>query len=65
MKKTINLTEKKDTDLTKMLSESREELRVMRFSAAGARAKDTSAPKKIRAQVARILTELGNRAKNV
>ncbi len=47
----------------KLLKEKREELRGLRFAASGARAKDSSAPGKVRRDVARVLTELGNRAK--
>ncbi len=52
-----------DGELQKMLTEKQEELRKLRFEAAGARAKDTSAASKTRKEVARILTELGSRAK--
>jgi ribosomal protein L29 len=61
MKKKLNLTEKEPAELTKMLAESREELRATRFAAAGARAKDSSILKKNRATVARVLTEQGRR----
>ncbi len=64
MKKKINLAEKNPEELTKLLKEKREELRGLRFAAAGARAKDSSLAAKTRKDVARMLTELGNRAKN-
>lgn len=48
---------KTDQELTKLLTETRATLRTERFSAAGARAKDTTLAKKLRATVARILTE--------
>jgi ribosomal protein L29 len=64
MAKKLKLTEKTPTELTKMLKEKREELRALRFSAAGARPKDSHAPRKSRQEIARVLTELGNRAKN-
>ena len=64
MKKKLNLKEKNPEELTKILKEKREELRGLRFSAAGARAKDSSLMAKTRKDVARMLTELGNRAKN-
>lgn len=48
---------KTDAELTKLLSDTRATLRTERFSAAGARAKDSSAPRKLRATIARILTE--------
>ena len=44
-----------------MLSETRATLRGERFAAAGARPKDTNAPKKLRATIARILTEQHSR----
>ncbi|MBA3788962.1 50S ribosomal protein L29 [Patescibacteria group bacterium] len=64
MPKKHSLTEKNPSELTEMLSKQREELRTLRFAAAGARPKDSSAPKKARKQIARILTELHSRAIN-
>ena len=61
MKNKINFTEKNDSQLMELLAEKREELRKLRFEAAGARAKDTSSAKKLRADVARILTVAGTR----
>ena len=58
--KKLNLKEKTAEDMMKMLAEKREELRTQRFSGMG-RMKDSSEPKKIRADVARIMTELGSR----
>lgn len=43
-------------DFAKNLSEKREELRKLRFEQAGARPKDTNAPKKARREIARMLT---------
>ena len=51
------MTTKTDQELVKLLSEARAELRTVRFAAAGARAKEANAPRKLRATVARILTE--------
>lgn len=48
---------KTDQELLKLLADTRAELRTVRFSAAGARAKDSNAPKKLRAKIARALTE--------
>lgn len=48
---------KTDQELVKLLADTRAELRTVRFSAAGARAKDSNAPKKLRAVIARTLTE--------
>ncbi len=58
MAKKQTLQGKNPAELTEMLSKERGELRTLRFAAAGARPKDSSAPRKSRAQVARILTEL-------
>ncbi len=57
--KKLSLKDKTVADLTKMLGEKREELRKLRFEAAGARPKDTNAPAKVRKDIARILTKLG------
>jgi len=48
---------KTDQELAKLLADTRGTLRAERFSAAGARAKDSNAPKKLRATIARVLTE--------
>jgi ribosomal protein L29 len=45
-------------ELVKFLDEKREELRKLRFEAAGARPKDTNAPQKVRKDIARAMTEL-------
>ena len=58
MAKKTSLTEKNQGELIALLSKQREELRTLRFSAAGSRPKDSSGPKKTRAQIARIMTEL-------
>lgn len=49
---------KTETELMKLLADTRATLRTERFSAAGARAKDSNAPKKLRTTIARVLTEL-------
>jgi ribosomal protein L29 len=49
-------TDKADAELVKLLAEKREELRKLRFGAAGARAKDPSALGKLRKDIARIET---------
>jgi ribosomal protein L29 len=51
------MTTKTEQELMKLLSDTRATLRTERFAAAGARAKDSNAPKNLRATVARILTE--------
>ncbi|HWH07532.1 MAG TPA: 50S ribosomal protein L29 [Candidatus Paceibacterota bacterium] len=61
MAKKLDLKEKKAEELKDMLAKSREELRELRFAAAGARPKNTNAPREARKTIARILTELGNR----
>ena len=51
------ITEKTDEALAKLLMETRSTLRTERFAAAGARPKESNAPKKMRKTIARILTE--------
>lgn len=51
------MTQKTDQELLKLLTETREVLRTERFSAAGARAKESNAAGKHRATIARVLTE--------
>lgn len=57
MAKKDNMTTKTDQELIKLLTDTRAELRTERFSAAGARAKDSNSPKKLRTKIARVLTE--------
>ena len=64
MAKKLVLKEKNPEELTKLLKEKREELRGLRFSAAGSRPKDSTGPKKTRKVIARLLTEMGRREKN-
>jgi ribosomal protein L29 len=59
--KKTNLTEKNPAQLLALLTEQRETLRDHRFSAAGGRAKDSNGHKKTRAEIARLMTELGAR----
>ena len=49
------MTTKTDHELSELLLKTREALRSERFSAAGARAKDSNAPRKLRAKIARVL----------
>lgn len=56
------MTTKTNAELEKLLADTRAELRTERFSAAGARAKDSNSPKKLRAKIARVLTEQRARA---
>ncbi|OGG94389.1 hypothetical protein A3G63_00690 [Candidatus Kaiserbacteria bacterium RIFCSPLOWO2_12_FULL_52_8] len=57
------MKEKGDAELSKLLAETREQLRTERFAAAGARPKDSNAPRKLRTTVAQILTEQHVRTK--
>ena len=57
------MTTKGDKELAKTLADTRALLRSERFSAAGARAKESNAPKKFRATIARIMTEQRARIK--
>lgn len=61
MAKKEPMPKKTDEELVKLLADTREALRAERFSAAGARAKDPNAPKKLKKRIARILTEQGRR----
>lgn len=51
------MTAKTDVELAKLLADTRATLRTEHFSAAGARAKDSNAPRKLRKVIARVLTE--------
>ena len=64
-KKMKDLKTLADAELTKLLAETRATLRTERFSAAGARAKDSNGPMKLRRTIARILTEQHARATRV
>lgn len=57
MTKKISFKGKKAEEITKLLGEKREELRTLRFQAAGGRPKDASAAGKVRKDIARLLTE--------
>ena len=57
MTKKETMASKTDTELSKLLADTRATLRTERFSAAGARAKDSNSPKKLRKVIARALTE--------
>jgi ribosomal protein L29 len=61
MTKKESLKDIAEPELLKTLSETRATLRGERFAAAGARPKDSNAPKKLRAKIARILTEQHSR----
>jgi ribosomal protein L29 len=56
------LEKKSEKDLQKDLQKKRTELRDIRFGMAGAKAQKPHESKKLRREVAQILTELHNRA---
>lgn len=57
MAKKLSFKGKKPEEIMKLLGEKREELRSLRFSAAGGRTKDASQGAKVRKDIARLLTE--------
>lgn len=56
MKKKMDLKGKTEQELATLLADTRGELRTYRFEAAGARPKESNAPRKARTLIARILT---------
>lgn len=58
MAKKPTFNDKTAEELKKLLAERREDLRKLRFTAAGARTKDTNESSKVRKDIARILTAL-------
>lgn len=64
MAKKESFVGKTTEELAKLLVEKREELRKLRFEAAGGRPKDSSALAKVRKDIARILTEQTAQAKS-
>ena len=58
MAKKTDYKDKNADELAQLLTEKREELRQLRFSAIGARVKDSNAFGKLRREIARIMTEL-------
>ncbi len=61
MAKKLTLSDKNEAQLKEHLMKQREELRTLRFVAAGGRPKDASGPKKTRKEIARTLTEMTTR----
>ena len=57
MTKKTTMATKTDAELVKLLVDTRLALRTERFSAAGSRAKESNAPRKLRVTIARALTE--------
>lgn len=62
--KTKEIKNKTYSDLTKLLAEKREALRVFRFGGAGAKTKNVKEGKLIRKDIARVLTLLNSDIKN-
>jgi ribosomal protein L29 len=58
MAKKTDYMKKEQGELVKELAEKREELRKLRFTAAGARTKDAHARAKVRKEIARVLTAM-------
>ena len=63
--KTKELTEKSDTDITKLLSEKRKMLRLFRFGIAGSKAKNVKEGRNLKREIAQILTEINARDKRI
>jgi len=61
MTKKETMATKTDAELSKLLTDTRITLRTERFSAAGARAKESNSPNKLRKVIARVLTEQRSR----
>lgn len=59
----IEIKRKKDTELIELLNEKRKELRDARFNTAGSKSKDAYMKRKIRRDIARVLTEMRERVK--
>ncbi|MFP4539582.1 MAG: 50S ribosomal protein L29 [Candidatus Paceibacterota bacterium] len=59
--KSKEIKEKKDTELIELLNEKRKELRDARFDTAGSKGKDAHIKRKLRKDIARILTEMRER----
>lgn len=58
MAKKTDYSKKERGELVKELANKREELRKLRFTAAGARTKDAHARAKVRKDIARVLTAM-------
>lgn len=58
MTKKTDYNKKEAGELIKELAKLREELRTLRFTAAGARTKDSNARAKVRKDIARVLTAM-------
>ena len=51
------MTTRTDQELSKLLADTRAQLHTERFAKAGARSKDSNASRKLRRDIARVLTE--------
>lgn len=56
----LEVKNKSEKELTKVLNEKREDLRKVRFGFAGSTKHDTKSSRGIRRDIARVLTELNN-----
>lgn len=56
----LEVKNKSEKELTKVLNEKREDLRKIRFGFAGSTKHDTKGARNVRKEIARILTELNN-----
>ncbi|MEK7613095.1 MAG: 50S ribosomal protein L29 [Patescibacteria group bacterium] len=61
MTKKFNLKDHTPADLTKLVSDKREELRALRFNVAGSKNRNVKLGRSLRKAVARALTELQSR----
>ena len=61
--KIAEIKEKKDVQLIELLNEKRKELRDARFTTTGGKNKDAHLKRKIRRDIARVLTEMRERVK--
>ncbi len=59
--KTKDIANKTPADLAKLVSEKREALRLFRFGAAGAKAKDVKEGRNLRKDIARLLTAMNSK----
>jgi len=64
MAKKITLNNHSDADLAKLVADKREELRALHFGAAGSKNRNVKAPRMIRKDIARALTEQNKRHGN-
>ena len=63
MAKKTDLTKHTHEELTKLVVDKREELRVLRFNVAGSKNRDVKLASKLRKDIARALTALNKPAK--